>query len=101
MSFAIKSSIGVPQLGIGDWLSPLSSFGQPESFRSGSPAATGLGTATRGCFVKFIPAKYVNPAWFCVFMLSACLAFTGTSMAQNQYYVNASAGSDSNDGSAR
>ena len=32
-------------------------------------------------------------------MLSACLALTGTSMGQNQYYVNASAGSDSNDGS--
>ena len=32
-------------------------------FRSGSPAATGLGTATRGCFVKFIPAKLVNPVW--------------------------------------
>jgi hypothetical protein len=49
--------------------------------------------------MKFIPAKYVHPVWFCVFMLSACLAFTGTSMAQNQYYVNSAAGSDSNDGS--
>jgi hypothetical protein len=49
--------------------------------------------------VKFISAKSVNPAWFCVLVLTASLGFTGVSMAQNQYYVNASAGSDSNDGS--
>jgi hypothetical protein len=50
--------------------------------------------------VKFIPARLVSPGLcFVLLLLGVCFGVTGTSMAQNQYYVNASAGSDSNDGS--
>jgi len=49
--------------------------------------------------VKFISAKLVNQAAWCVLLLGLCFALTGASVAQNQYYVNSSTGSDSNDGS--
>ena len=35
----------------------------------------------------------------CCLLLGLCLALTGTSVAQNQFYVNSSTGNDSNDGS--
>jgi hypothetical protein len=49
--------------------------------------------------VKFIPAKLFHQTFSFVLLLGVWVALTGTSMAQNQYYVNASAGSDSTDGS--
>ena len=48
--------------------------------------------------MKFILAKILHQAWLCVLVLVGFM-LTGTMAAQNQYYVNAAAGSDSNDGS--
>jgi hypothetical protein len=49
--------------------------------------------------VKFFSAKLVNQVGLSVLLLIVCFALTGSSAAQNQYYVNANSGSDSNDGS--
>jgi hypothetical protein len=63
------------------------------------PRCYRLGAATRGCFVKFIPAKLVNQTLLFVLLLGGCFALTGISMAQNQYYV-ATTGNDSNNGTS-
>jgi hypothetical protein len=50
--------------------------------------------------VNFISARFANSTFFFLFvLLGVCFGVTGTSLAQNQYYVNANTGSDSNDGS--
>ena len=49
--------------------------------------------------MKFIPGKFFNQVFSLLLLLGLSVALAGTAMAQNQYYVNASAGSDSNDGS--
>ena len=49
--------------------------------------------------MKFIPGKLVNQTFLFVLLLGTWVALAGASMAQNQYYVNASSGNDSNDGS--
>ena len=49
--------------------------------------------------MKSTPAKLINQVLLSGLLLGVCLALTGTSMAQNQYYVSPS-GSDSNDGSS-
>ena len=49
--------------------------------------------------MKFISSKVDNPALLPLLLLGVCLVLNGTSLAQNQYYVNSAAGSDSNDGS--
>jgi hypothetical protein len=49
--------------------------------------------------VKFTSAQVVNQIFLFFFLLAGCFALTGTATAQNNYYVNASTGSDSNDGS--
>ncbi|MGC2184113.1 MAG: DUF1565 domain-containing protein [Terriglobales bacterium] len=49
--------------------------------------------------MKFISPKVVHQVFLFFFLLAGSLALAGTAMAQNNYYVNASTGSDSNDGS--
>jgi Protein of unknown function (DUF1565) len=49
--------------------------------------------------VKLISGKLVHQALLSVLLTGFCFVLTGISVAQNQYYVNASSGNDSNDGS--
>src|ERR1700730_3004990 len=58
---------------------------------SGSPAATGFGTATRGCFVKFISVKLFNNQALLYVLLFAFITVVGTTAhAVNNYYVSPS-----------
>ncbi len=49
--------------------------------------------------MKLIFGKLVHQARLSVLLVGFCFVLPGISVAQNQYYVNASSGSDSNDGS--
>ena len=49
--------------------------------------------------MKFNHSGLIHQAFRVVLLLAFCCALTATSVAQNQYYVNGTTGSDANDGS--